>query len=161
MYCRRFIVFLFAVSLAMTGSSQTQLIERLRANIDGSQDAQGKLNATLAFCEAWESYSPDTLRRYAALAKQLANGQKNERASILADYYQAAWLFQANKLDSALNLIDAVIAKYSSSYPYDEMYLKLYGLRGNVLTRTARMNELMAHNLSLLKLTEQQNDTLG
>lgn len=143
------------------GSAQTQLIERLRSDIAASKNPSAQINATLAFCEAWESYSPDTLYKYASLAKQLSAAQKNKRASILSDYYRAAWLFQVNRLDTALTLIDSVIAGYTSLYAYDSVYLKLYGLRGNVLTRTARMNDLMSHNFDLLQLTEKYNDTLG
>lgn len=143
------------------GASQTRLIEKLRSGIYDARDEPSRLNALLAFCDAWESYSPDTLYKYAAAAKHLAVTQKNARAILLSDYYRAAWLFQVNKLDSAMALTDAVIKDYTSSFPYDETYLKLYGLRGNVLTRTARMDELMEHNFNLLKLTNEHRDTLG
>lgn len=158
----RFLLICISLCLtAFTGFTQTRIIEKLRTNIDAATNPSQKLDATLAFCDAWESYSPDTLRKYTTLSKQLATEQKNARALLLADYYHAAWLFQVNKLDSAMNVTDDVIKKYTASHSYDDTYLKLYGLRGNILTRTARMNELMAHNFDLLKLTTQQHDTLG
>lgn len=146
---------------SVAGIAQTRMIEKLRASIDAASNPNEKLNATLAFCDAWESYSPDTLYKYAELARQMALAQKNTRAILLADYYKAAWLFQVNKLDSAMSTTNKVIADYSKAFPYDETYLKLYGLRGNVLNRSAKMNELMAHNYDLLKLTTGHNDTLG
>lgn len=155
------ITFISCLFLATDCISQTQLIEKLKYDIDKSATAEQKLAATLAFCKEWESYSPDTLYKYAALAKHYAAAQKNKKAEMLADYYTAVWLFQANKLDSAMIAADGVIKKYTVAFPYDEVYLELYGLRGNILTRTARINELLAHNLDLLKLTEQQKDTLG
>ncbi|HYF31641.1 MAG TPA: ATP-binding protein [Chitinophagaceae bacterium] len=158
---RRLLLWVCLVLPVCTGFAQTRLIEKLRASIDAATTAPDKLNATLAFCDAWESYSPDTLHKYAHAARQMAIDQKNARAILLADYYKAAWLFQANKLDSAMKVIDEVIAGYTTAFKYDDTYLKLYGLRGNVLTRTARMDELMAHNFELLKLTTQHRDTLG
>jgi two-component system, NarL family, sensor kinase len=157
----RIIISIASLLCTITVTSQTRLVERLKSGINSSTSPSDKLTATLAFCEAWESFSPDTLYKYAALAKQLAAAQKNKKALILADYYTAAWLFQANKLDSAMIIANDVIKRYTATFPYDETYLKLYGLRGNILTRTAKMNELLAHNLDLLKLTEQQKDTLG
>jgi signal transduction histidine kinase len=152
----------FLIIFSCSGvQSQTKLIERLHSGIVNAKSMEEKLQATLAFCDAWESYSPDTLRKYVALAQQLATERKDQRSILLAGYYQAAWLFQVNQLDSALASINRIIGQYTRSYPYDEIYLKMYGLRGNVLTRTARMEELMSHNLELLKLAEKNSDSLG
>ena len=41
------------------------------------------------------------------------------------------------------------------------MYVKLLSLKGNILLRTSRMNELMANSFELIKLAEQNTDTLG
>ncbi|HYO22048.1 MAG TPA: ATP-binding protein [Flavisolibacter sp.] len=135
-------------------------IDQLRSAIHGKASKE-KLQAVLAFCDEWESFSPDTLKKYADQAGSLAREQKDQRATILASYYQAAWLFQTNKLDTAFTLIIDVLKQYQESFPYDEFYVKLYGLKGNILTRTARMEELMAHNYNLIRLAEQNQDTLG
>ncbi len=155
------LLFVFWGCAAFTGRGQTQLLNKLRADVTASKDSAAQLQAILIFCDAWESFSPDTLHKYALLARQLAYLQKNRRADILVDYYVAAWLFQINKLDSAMAKIDVVITRYTSLFSYDEMYLKLYSLRGNILTRTSRINDLMSHNFDFLKLTETHNDTLG
>ena len=155
------VIVLLLLLASFPGYSQTRMIEKLRANIDAASSPQQKLNATLAFCDAWESYSPDTLHKYMELSSRLAVAQNNAHAIVLADYYRAAWLFQVNKLDSAMSMIDGVIKRYTADFPYDDTWLKLYGLRGNILTRTNRMDELMAHNFDLLKLTTNHHDTLG
>lgn len=152
------LILLLTCFLVTTIQAQTKQIGRLRADILHAANEAQKLQATLAFCEAWESYSPDTLRKYVALAQGLANSQKDK---LLSGYYHAAWLFQVNKLDSALTSINDIITRYIKSFPYDELYVKLYGLRGNILTRTARMDELMEHNFELLQLTEKNKDTVG
>jgi signal transduction histidine kinase len=142
-------------------AAQLSRIEVLKNEITTATNAGKRLDATIAFCDQWESYSPDTLYKYASLVKQQAGQLKNHRADLLADYYRAAYLFQVNKLDSALSQAEEVMKEYKIAYPYDEMYVKLYGLRGNILNRTARMNEYMAHNFELIKLAEENKDTLG
>ncbi|HWR33613.1 MAG TPA: tetratricopeptide repeat protein, partial [Chitinophagaceae bacterium] len=108
-----------------------------------------------------ESYSPDTLKKHARLAKELSLEQKNPRATILSDFYLSAWLFQVNKLDSAFSNIEHVLRRYKASFTYDEIYVKLYGLKGNILNRTAKLNDLMAHNFELIQLAEEKKDTFG
>lgn len=150
-------VLLFGIQI----NAQLTKIDKLKKNISDAPNEKMKLEATLAFCEEWESFSPDTLYKYAQFAKQLAGSQKNTRSIILADYYIVAWLFQKNKLDTAFVLMENVLARYKSIVPYDGMYVKLYGLKGNILNRTAKADELMAHNFELIGLAEKNKDTLG
>jgi signal transduction histidine kinase len=155
-----FVSFFLLFSTACLGQPVNRL-QKLEANISSAASPRQKLSATLALCDEWESYSPDTLNKYARLAKQLALFQKNPRAGILADYYLAVYLFQVNKLDTAISLTDDVIRRYRAAFPYDEMYVKLLGLKGNILLRTAKMDELMSLDFDLIKLTEEHKDTLG
>lgn len=136
-------------------------MQKLETTINAAATPHQKLVATIAFCDEWESYSPDTLKKYTSLAKQLSLSEKDPRAALLADYYYAVYLFQVNKLDDAFTGINNVIARYKKSYSYDEMYVKLLGLRSNILLRTSRMNELMANGFELINLAEQHKDTLG
>src|SRR5688572_23493594 len=130
--------------------AQLSRIELLKKEIKSARDPTKQLEATIAFCDQWESYSPDTLHKYARLVKEMAVPLNDHRAGLLGDYYMAAYLFQVNKLDSALVRAETVMKEYKAAYPYDEMYVKLYGLRGNILNRTARMNEYMSHNFELI-----------
>lgn len=150
--------FLFA-STAVTAQTANRT-DSLKAAIQTASQKQ-KLSAVMAFCDEWESYSADTLKKYAAFASQWAREQKDQRAMILADYYQAVWLFQANKLDTALSLTEQVIVRYQKQFPYDEKYVKLFALKGNVLNRTARMEELMKNYFDLIRLAEAARDTIG
>lgn len=153
------LLFCFLASTAAKAQTATR-IDHLKAAIHAAGSKE-KLAALIAFCDEWESYSADTLKKYADVAAQLAKEQGNQRAQILSDYYQAVWLFQTNKLDTALSLAERVIARYQKAFPYDETYVKLYALKGNVLNRTARMEELMKNYLDLIQLAETNNDMLG
>ncbi|MFS8083985.1 MAG: ATP-binding protein [Ginsengibacter sp.] len=136
-------------------------ISQLKTNINLATNSQKKLSALLDFCGGWESYSPDTLKKYAIATEQLAVSLNDNRAIIQSDYYQAIYFFQVNKLDSGLIKINAVLKDYKKAFPYDEMYVKIYALRGNILLRTDRMHELMSQDFEWIKLSEQHKDTLG
>jgi len=155
-----FFLLLLFCSLCTSGQAPTR-IDVLKLNITTAPTAPAKINAILDFCDQWESYNPDTLLKYAGWAKQLAVEQKDKHSDIVADYYQAVYLFQVNKLDSASLVINEIITRYRKSFPYDDMLIRMYGLKGNILLRTTKMNELMAQNYYLVKLTEEHKDTSG
>lgn len=152
-----FLAFLF---ICVFVSAQTK-IDRLRSNILEATNSSQKLKAFIAFCDEWESYSPDTLIKYATQVKQLSHQQDDHRSALLADYYLSVWLFQKNRLDTALTLINETVAKYKKQFPYDAMKVKMYALKSNVLLRTAKMDELLALNLEWMKESEKNKDTLG
>lgn len=143
------------------GKAQPSRISRLKEAIERAPGPEQKRDALLAFCDEYESYSPDTLRKYARLARLYCDSVPSLRTDLLADYYEAAYLFQINKLDTAFVRADAVLKQYTKAFPYDEKYVKLYGLRGNILNRTNKLTELMTHNFELIRLAEGANDTLG
>ncbi|MFT3933956.1 MAG: ATP-binding protein [Chitinophagaceae bacterium] len=154
-----FIVLLNA--FAISSMAQTNLLDSFKARVQISKDSTQKLQALLLFCDKWESMSPDTLKKYAAEAKQLSLKQQDLHASIFADYYMAVWLFQVNKIDTALAFTDKTIKEHQKHFSYDEVYTKLMALKGNILVRTTRINDLLAHNLSYIKAAEQHGDTLN
>ena len=152
--------FLVLVFFSSGLSAQVSRLDSLKKNITSARTNLTRLQAAMAFCEEWESYNPDTLYKYALLVQRLSAEQKNTEAALMAEYYLAAFLFQENKLDTALKKTDESFAKLRNLSPYNEDYYKFYGLRGNILTRTIRMNELIAQGIEMLKLGEAHNDTL-
>ena len=156
--------FYFPVSLLflyLNSPAQPSRLENLKNKILAAKSSPAKLEATLEFCDGWESFSPDTLYEYALLAKELAISEKNDDAILLSDYYLAAYLFQKNKVDTALKAIDDVIAKAKKTIPYNDTALKFWMLRGNILQRTSHYDEALKQNFSLMTLAEQHHDTVG
>lgn len=146
-------------SLLVFGQSPSK-IQQLKSSIISAKSTDEKLKALFAFCDEWDCYSPDTLKKYSEEASQLAgSGSNHDR--LVADYYKALWLLQVNKLDSSSNLVNALLKRYQKEFPYDDMTSKMYALRGNILLRTAKMDELLSLDYEWLKLTEQNKDTFG
>src|ERR1019366_9486048 len=105
--CR--ICFLFILFFSVLNSTaQLSRLDSLKNNIVIATSETSRLKATLEFCDGWESFTPDTLYEYALMAKQLAVNERNKEAILLSDYYLAAYLFQKNKVDTALKAIDNI-----------------------------------------------------
>lgn len=148
-------------TIGCTAFAQSAGIDELKANIaNATTDAQ-RLTATLAFCDKWDSYSPDTLKKYALSAQALALSQKNTKAILLANYYNAAFLYQNNKLDTALKLSQNTFEEYSKNFNYDSVYIMLYRQQCNIMLRTQQYDSALSKDLELMKLAEKNKDTLG
>jgi signal transduction histidine kinase len=78
-----------------------------------------------------------------------------------AEYYEAVYLFKKNKLDSALDATNLLIAKYTKSVPYNDMHVNLYVLKFNAYWRKNNFNEAIATSQALLALAEEQHDITG
>ena len=158
--CKRLLFFIFLFSF-LDSSAQESRLDNLKKNIDLARTSSDRLKATLEFCDEWESFSPDTLYKYVLLAKELAGNEKDSNGILLSDYYMAAYLFQKNKVDTALTAIDDVIARAKKTIPYNETSLKFWMLRGNILQRTAHYDEVLKQDFSLITLAEKHHDTIG
>lgn len=135
--------------------------DSLKSAIIKSPTPEAKLKNVLAFCDEWESINPDTLKTYSLLARQLAAEQNDKRASLLADYYIAAWLFQVNKIDTSLALTKKTISAYQKDFSYDEILARLMSLKSNILIRTDHISEMTNSGFALIKLAEEHKDTAG
>jgi signal transduction histidine kinase len=133
--------------------------DSLKSVIAKSSTPEGKLKNVLVFCDEWESINPDTLKTYSQLAKQLAIKQNDKHALLLADYYIAAWLFQVNKIDTALALTEKTINAYKKDFSYDDVLAKLVSLKSNILIRTDHISEMMNTGFDFIKMAEEHKDT--
>jgi signal transduction histidine kinase len=158
--CKRLLFFVLFFS-SFNSLAQLSRLDSLKKNIELASSINSRLSATLTFCGEWESFSADTLYKYALTAKQTAITKKNSDALLLSDYYLAAYLFQKNKLDTALKAIDGVIARSAKRTSYSNTYAKFWLLRANILMRTSDYEEVLKQDLNLLTLAEQNHDSVG
>ncbi|MEO7048698.1 MAG: sensor histidine kinase [Ferruginibacter sp.] len=157
----RFLFCFLLLLMSLHPYAQLSKLDSLKQNINLSISPSTKLQATISFCDMWESFSPDTLFKYASSAKALAISLNDPDALLIPDYYLAAFLFQKNKLDTALKAINIVIAQAQKKASYNSTLIKFWLLRGNILQRTSHYDQLLLQNLKLLSLAEQHKDTIA
>lgn len=156
--CNLTLLLLYSTFVA---SSQITFIDSLKNNIAYAKNSEEKLNAVMSFCNQWDSFNKDTLYKYALIADSISSQQKNSKSILYAQYYLVAWLLQENKLDTALKRVNELIAAAKKTLSYGDLHVRLYRLRGNILSRGAHANEIASNAFELLKLAEANNDTIG
>lgn len=155
------LLLLVLLQLSLAANAQLSQTDLLRENINHAQNDQEKLKALFALCSKWDSYSPDTLYKYASQAKAVAQQLKDNKATLLAEYYLAAFLYQQNKLDTAQQMNSNVFAQYSKLYSYDSVYVKLFRLTTNIYLRKEQYDSAQAKDLELISLAEKYKDTFA
>ncbi len=158
--CKKNLVFFF-LFLSFYANAQLTKLDSLKKNITTATTNAEKLKATFAFCDRWESFNPDTLYKYTLIATKLSGEEKNNNEILLCNYYVAVYLFQKNKLDTALSAINNVIASAKKTMVYNDTLVKFWLLKGNILQRTFHFDEVLQLDLSLITLAEKYRDTVG
>ena len=161
---QKFIFAVFFVTifiLAIDVNAQTQRIDSLKNNIAAANTQEKKLEQTLLLCEEFNTLPTDTLLRYASALKEIAVDNKNIEAESFGNFYIAYVLFQKDKLDSALHLLQAISDNYKASVPPENIYNKLYSLKSNLYIRKRRYDDMVRSGYDWLHFAEQKKDTEG
>lgn len=159
---KSFLFFLIANAVLLSNSNaQTKRIDSLKKNIAIANTQVKKLEQTLLLCEEFNILPTDTLLRYATAVKEMAVSNKNINAESFGDFYIAYVLFQKDKLDSTLHLLQAISANYKTTIPPEDIYNKLYSLKSNVYIRQKRYDDMVRSGYDWLHFAEQKKDTVG
>lgn len=136
-------------------------IDSLKANIFSARDETARINALISLCSKWDSFSEDSLQVYNQQLRKLSTKWQNKKGLQLSSFYDAVYLLQKNKVDSALVLTEKGFADYRRQFSYDNMYLQYYRLKGNILLRMARYEDVSKLNFDLLQEAEKNDDLSG
>jgi signal transduction histidine kinase len=153
--------FITLCTIAIDGNAQTKRIDSLKKNIAKANTPEKKLEQALLLCEEFNILPTDTLLRYANVVKGMAVNNKNINAESFGDFYIAYGLFQKEKLDSALHLLQGISNNYKTTIPPEDIYNKLYSLKSNVYLRQKRYDDMVRSGYDWLHFAEQKKDTIG
>jgi signal transduction histidine kinase len=155
-YCS-ILVFYILIS-AFQSKAQTQLIERLKYNIEEAKFPAKKLHAIFDLCEERQSLSTDTLCKYATIAKEISVKLKDLSNIALAEYYMGNCLVKQGLLDTALQICNKSIDRFKEINV--NVLMKLTLLKAQVLIRSNKHKEGIATCYKLLQTAEQNKDTV-
>lgn len=139
--------------------SQEGVIPELKANISKATTPTSKLKAILSLCNEWDSFSPDSLYKYALMGEETANALNDESAKRLCNFYFSAYYFQKGKQDTALQLVQKSLSGLEYNQLNKDDYLKFFRLRGNIYIRKAMFDESIKANFDLLNQAEKNKDS--
>ncbi len=144
--------------LCFSVAAQTQKIDSLKNILSETSDPNIQLNVLLSLCHEKFSLSSDSLFKYAAAAKALANRLQSKPNVLLAEYYMAYTLLAKSKEDSVIKLVDAQLKTLKYEGETREVYAKYCILKGNALVRSNKSTQALDVFYGILKEAEKQND---
>ncbi|HRO43757.1 MAG TPA: histidine kinase, partial [Flavipsychrobacter sp.] len=157
-------VLIILASLLMFGTfaiGQTHSINTLKTKLALTSDPHQKLAFFLTLCDERNSLSADTLFAFAANAKSLAASLNKPDDMLRADYFIGCALEKKGLLDSAYYLVENSLSKLSNNKNKSALRSKFLYLKGSLLVRKNDFKNAHEVFFTLLKFSEQNNDTIN
>jgi len=142
------------------GFAQTTSISRLKERVLSASTSEERLALLLLLCEERNSLSADSLYVYANEARKLSAASGNSEQEQHSDYFIAAALEKKGLLDSAFQLVEQRLSRISDK-KHSALQSKLMYLKASLLIRKNEFEHAHKVGISLLKIAEDQNDTLS
>lgn len=139
-------------------SAQTRVIDSLQHIIKTSPGEKEKLIAIIKLTE--HSLNPDTLLPYINWGETLAHKTKEKNLANKVAAAKAIYYVQKNQIDSALKIVNMLLAAYRDDKANQSYYLTLLFLKSKVFDRGNRYTEALTQLYTVLETAEIQKDTV-
>lgn len=152
-------LFILLCIIKITGGfAQTKLTDSLRKKIEAAQTDEEKIKNIFHLSGA--AINPDTLLPYITAAEKIAGRINNDSLVDMAAYSKSIYYTKRNMTDSALSIIDILLAKYKQKNSLKSKYLDLLFFKAKVLDRGNQLSKAIAALVEVIQEAESQNDTL-
>ncbi|MES2778072.1 MAG: ATP-binding protein [Bacteroidota bacterium] len=157
-----YLVFLVTIVLWFQAKvfCQTHKLDLLKKQVYAASDNPAKINAILNLCNEKYSLNPDTIRKYATIAKQLSKAGQNKSHEILSDYYLTYSLLLNGMEDSCLRITNNYLEMLRNNEREQEAYLLFLQLKALTFYRTNKSKDALNTFFTLQAESFQRNDTL-
>lgn len=155
----RRILFLLISFLFCTASfTQTKLTDSLRKKIAAAQKDEEKIRFIFELSSA--AINPDTLLPYLAEADRIISNNKNDSLTDLVTYTRGIYYARKNMTDSALYLVEILLAKYKKYPALKSKYLDVLFFKSKALDRSNQLSKAINTLVEVINEAEIQKDTL-
>jgi signal transduction histidine kinase len=152
---------LFFISVPLTGTTQTKLVDSLLQLVYSAKGDRQKLEAVLILCNEYKSMSRDTLDYYAFHAKALATKIKDQRLKDLAELAVAYDYMRWGWTDSVLFTVEPLIKENDITNPTGrDIYFKASRLKAMSYAMHSRFQEALTELYKIVNEAEAYKDTL-
>jgi signal transduction histidine kinase len=158
--CRHLIICVLMLT-SFSAWSQTKLIDSLKQNIYAARNDKERLKAILDMCEEHRSLDRDTLDYYSGIAIKLAEKTGDRRSKDLAAFAIANTYNRWGASDSALILLDPVLARNPVTDPATrELHYKMARQKALFLGGKSRFPEALSVLYQLVANADRYRDTI-
>ncbi len=154
----KFYISVLAITIAATAAAQTPVIDSMKHSIRLSNDDEKKL--LLIFEISEQSISSDSLLPFVLMAEKIALTSRNKQDADIAAYCRASYYTRKNATDSALMIIEKLVAEYKNNREQQTLYLKFLFSKAKLLDRSNQYTKALAQLVEVLEVAEKLKDTL-
>ena len=159
-FCSKITVLILLLLAGFLAGAQTRRIDSLKQEIAQSTTPERKLNSILALCAEKGSLNPDTLLKYASVAKAIA-GQRGDSAYITQSYYYLAYNLVTRALvDSGLVIIDRQLNDLGHKAHTRSDSIDFLLLKARAFNNSGKAKKSLDLLFPLLSDAERRDDTL-
>jgi len=137
---------------------QTIAGDSIRRSINTVATEKEKLDAIVGYSQ--QSLNADTLLPYVIMAENIAAKTKDKFDKDRAAGVRAAYYVRKNYIDSALNIVNALIADYKDDKNHQAFYLNYLFFRSKILDRGNRYTQSLKQLYEVVEAAALQKDTL-
>lgn len=157
MYLKR-LIFLLIIFCAISFTPHT---DSLLHQYQIENNKEKKLTILLAFCSEFKTFPVDTLKKYAAIAINMAAQQRDHAKATDAYQYLGRYYLNTNQLDSALWASDQADHYAALSGKELRAKNKCDMMRGTIFTRKNQHENAIRWFYKILPGVENQRDTFN
>ena len=151
-------MFLGWIAAFLHANGQTKVNDSLHRYIELASGDEAKFNAIYKYAE--QNVNADTLFPFVVMAEQIAAKSKDPFKEAQAAYLRSGYYVRKNHIDSALNIVDALIPVYKKNKEHQSFYLTLLFSRSKILDRGNRYAQALTQLYEVVETAELQKDTL-
>ncbi len=138
--------------------TQTKNIDSLKQVIAHNKTSRERLSAIFVLAE--QNINADSLLPYIKLAERMNATTGNASIQDSIAYSYASYYARKNLTDSALSMLDPLIAKYKSGNQNRPFYLGILFYRAKILDRANQYSKSLVQLFDVLEEADKQQDTL-
>jgi len=154
-------ILVFFISVCLTGSTQTKLVDSLLRLVYSAKGDQQKLEASLNLCNEYNSMARDTLDYYSFYARSLASQIKDKRLKDLAELAVAYDYMRWGWTDSVLFTVEPIIKENEINNTASRaIYFKACRLKAMSYAMHSRYQEGLTVLYKIVNEAEAYKDTL-
>lgn len=151
------LLFLFILSSRFF-YGQTKIMDSLKSGIEHSTSNRVKLSLIFELSE--QSISPDSLLPFVLMAEEIAAKSGDKLDAGIAAFCRASYYTRKNVTDSALMLVEKLVADYKGNKDQQALYLKFLFSKAKLLDRSNQYTKALAQLVEVLEIAEIVKDTL-
>lgn len=144
--------------LSLLVCAQTRVADSLKQLVHTATSDKVKVSAIVLLSD--QTMDADTLLPYIVMAEKMVASSNNAEEKDMVAFARASYYTRKNTIDSALHIIDRLIARYKNNKNRQELYVRFLFFKSKILDRANEYSKSIAQLFEAIEVAETIHDTL-